>query len=74
MVSLDGYRERRNKRTSTIEIQLRPDGKVEYATTGVDGLNAFQALVGCYAVAGKLLETLKENMKCATGGSCGTSD
>lgn len=74
MVSLDGYRERRNQHVPTIEIKLKPGGAIEYSTAGVDELNAFQALIGCYAVAGKLLETLRENMKCGTGGGRGTSE
>lgn len=71
VVSLDDYREQRDQRVPTIEIKLQPGGKVEYSTPGVNDDNAFQALVGCYAVAGKLLKSLSDKMaRCGTNG-CG---
>lgn len=69
VVNLDDYREQRNSRVPTIEIKLQPGGKVEYTTPGVNDDNAFQALVGCYVVAGKLLQSLSDKMsRCGTTG------
>lgn len=70
MVSLDDYR----KKVPTIEIQLLPDGKIGYSTVGIDDSYAFQALLGCYAVAGDFMETLREKMRCGTGENCGTPE
>lgn len=74
VVSLDSYRERRNKRLPTIEIQLQPGGNVMYSAPDINSDNAFQALIGCYVVAGKLLQTLRESMKCGNGENCGTRE
>lgn len=74
VISLDEYRECRNKRVPRVEIEIQGGGKIEYDTPGVDDDNVFQALVGCYVVAGKLLQRVSERMKrCGTNG-CGPTE
>ncbi len=45
-----------------------------YSAPDINSDNAFQALIGCYVVAGKLLQTLRESMKCGNGENCGTRE
>lgn len=72
VISLDDYRKDKQADVPTIEIKLLPSGGIGYSKTGLQAGDAFRALLGCYAVAGELLQTIRENMKCGTGGSCGT--
>ncbi len=44
----------------TITIRLMKDGSVNYETDKLSDEHAFQALVGCYIVAGQMLKNLKE--------------
>jgi len=50
----------------TIHITLLPDGSIGYDSVDLHAENTFQALVGCYVVAGKLLQKLREDMKYST--------
>ncbi len=68
VVSLDDYRKKEQAAPPTIEIQLLPGGMIGYNATGLDESHAFQALFGCYAVAGEFMETLREKMKWGAGG------
>lgn len=72
VIRLEDYRKGRQVAVPTIEIRLLPGGKIGYSKNGLQEQDTFQALLGCYAVAGKLLQTLRENAKCGTG--CGTSE
>ena len=70
VINLDDYRKDKRAGDRTIEIRLLPSGGIGYNTAGLQDTDALQALLGCYAVAGELLQTLREKMKCGTG-SCG---
>jgi hypothetical protein len=74
VVNLDEYRRRASERTPTIEIKLIPGGAINYSSSDLRESDAFRALLGCYMVAGELLQTLGEKIKCGTGGSCGSQD
>ena len=73
VISLDDYRKEKQPVIPTIEIRLLPGGGIGYSKNGINEGDAFRALLGCYAVAGELLQTLREKMRC-TSGSCGTSE
>jgi hypothetical protein len=74
VVSLDDYRKKGQPAIPTIEIQLLPSGLIGLNTANLHDGHAFQALLGCYAVAGELLETLREKMKCGAGEGCGAPE
>lgn len=72
VISLDDYRkDKRANVVPTIEIRLLPSGGVGYSKTDLRDGDAFRALLGCYAVAGELLQTLRENIKWE---NCGNSE
>lgn len=51
--------------TATLEIKLLGDGRVSYDVPELKTQQAFMALLGCYAVAGDLLDTLRGDMLCS---------
>lgn len=71
VINLDDYRKDKRASVPTIEIRLLPSGGVGYSKTDLRDSDAFRALLGCYAVAGELLQTLRENTK---WGNCGHSE
>ena len=74
VVSLDAYREVRKSVTPRIEIQLLPGGKFAYSSVDLDESDTFQALIGCYVVAGKLLQSLRDRMQNGTDSTFGSPD
>lgn len=73
VVSLEDFREKRRAAIPTIEIRLLPTGGVDYDTSNLREQDAFQALIGCYALAGDLMQTIRKHMSNRSEG-CGTSD
>lgn len=69
VVNLDQYRTRSVACAQKIEIDLLPGGGVGYSTVGLGEEDTLRALIGCYVVAGRLIQTLSDRMK-----KCGTND
>ncbi|WP_416047928.1 hypothetical protein [Cupriavidus basilensis] len=65
VTSLAEYRAKKEPEppVPTIEIRLLPNGLIEYQTVDLEDRHEFQALIGCYAVMGELLETLRDKFE-----------
>lgn len=46
----------------TIEIGLLPDGRIMYDMPDLEPTEAIKALLGCYAVMGEMLDTLRREL------------
>ena len=66
MIKLETYRKNVQRQTATVEIKLLPDGRIMYDMPDLKAPQAFMALLGCYAVAGELLDTLRGDVLCLT--------
>lgn len=64
VVSLDDYRKPQPKIAVTLEIQLLDDGRIMYDVPDLAPDRAFTALLGCYALAGELLNIIREEVLC----------
>ena len=60
-----GARKRREistRPTPTVEIKLLPDGRISYDLPDLEPEDAYKALLGCYAVMGEMLDTLRHEL------------
>jgi hypothetical protein len=64
VIKLDAYRKATREQTATLEIKLLADGRIMYDVPDLKTAQAFMALLGCYAVAGELLDTLRGDVLC----------
>ncbi|NMV41843.1 hypothetical protein [Ralstonia insidiosa] len=55
-------REIATRPTPTIEIQLLADGRIRYDFPDLEAADALKALLGCYAVMGEMLDTLRQEV------------
>ncbi|CAJ0867877.1 hypothetical protein R20233_01452 [Ralstonia sp. LMG 32965] len=46
----------------TIEIKLLSDGRISYDVPNLGPEDAYKALLGCYAVMGEMLDTLRREL------------
>lgn len=64
VIRLDDYRKSKRSSDVAIELRLLSSDEVEYTLPTLSTAEAFQALIGCYLLAGELLATLKGELEC----------
>lgn len=64
MVSLNDYRKQAPKIAVTLEVRLLDDGRIMYDVPDLEPDRAFTALLGCYALAGELLDIIRGGVLC----------
>lgn len=64
VISLSDYRKPEPKTAITLEIRLLDDGRIMFDDPDLAPEQAFKALLGCYALAGELLDIIREEVLC----------